>query len=117
MIKPSDFLDAFDKTFDIANFWADFRKKKIIDEILWIDQNFENIDTLRRHILSLVAFNDQKANESYARKVLGYSDTRVQDIAELRAKFLYAEFRNVQNGKIENIPLKIIIQELKARGR
>ena len=30
MIKPSDFLDAFDKTADIINLWTDFRRQEII---------------------------------------------------------------------------------------
>ncbi len=114
MIKPSYFLDALDKTFDIANLC---RKQKIIDEILWINQNFENIDVLRGHILSCVDFKNQRVNEAYARKVLGYSSAKVKSIVELRANFLYAEFRNVQNEKIENKPLKIIVQELKLQGR
>ena len=117
MIKASYFLDALDKTFDIANLWINFRKQKIIDKILWINQNFENIDVLRGHILSCVDFKNQRVNEAYARKVLGYSSAKVKSIVELRANFLYAEFRNVQNEKIENKPLKIIVQELKLQGR
>ena len=91
--------------------------KSCIDEILWIDQNFDNIDVLREHILNFIDFKDKKANEQFARQVLGYTDKRVQNIAELRAKFLYARLQNIQNGKIENIPLKIIVRELKLQGR
>lgn len=117
MIKPSDFLDAWDKTFDIANLWNDSCRQNIINEILWLDQNFENIDALRGHILSCVNFKDPKVNEQYARQVLDYTDKRVQDMAELRAKFLYAQLQNIQKGKIENMPLKIIVRELKLQGR
>lgn len=117
MIKPSDFLDAFDKTADIINIWTDFRRQGIIDEILWLDQNYENIDALRGYILKHVDFKNKIANEDYARKVLGYSDTKIQQLAELWANRLYAELRNVQSGKIENKPLKIIVHELKAQGR
>lgn len=56
MIKPSDFLDAFDKTADIINLWTDFRRQEIIDEILWLDQNYKNIDALRGYILKRVDF-------------------------------------------------------------
>ena len=117
MIKPSDFLDAFDKTADIINIWTDFRRQGIIDEILWLDQNYENIDALRGYILKHVDFKNKIANEDYARKVLGYSDTKIQQFAEFWANCLYAELRNVQSGKIDNKPLKIIVHELKARGR
>ena len=117
MIKPSDFLDALDKTIDIANLRADVSGQRIIDDILWLDQNYENIDALRGYILNRVDFKNEIANMDYARKVLGYSDTKIQRLAELWANRLYAELRNVQSGKIENKPLKIIVHELKARGK
>ncbi len=117
MIKPSDFLDAFDKTVDIINLWTDFRRQEIIDEILWLDQNYENIDALRGYILNRVDFKNKLANIDYARKVLEYSDAKIQQLAELRANFLHAELRNFQSEKIENKPLKIIVHELKAQGR
>ena len=117
MIKPSDFLDAFDKTADIINLWTYFRRQEIIDDILWLDQNYENIDALRGYILKRVDFKNKIANEDYARKVLGYSDIKIQRLAELWANRLYAELLNVQNGRIENKPLKIIAHELKAQGR
>ena len=117
MIKPSDFLDALDKTADIINLLTDFRSQEIIDEILWLDQNYENIDALRGYILNHVDFKNKIANEDYARKVLGYSDMKIQQLAELWANRLYAELRNVQSGKIKNKPLKIIVHELKERGK
>ena len=116
MIKQSDFLDAVDRVCDIKNFRADICSRDIIDEILWIDQNFENIDALRKHILKCANFKCKKANEQYAREVLDYPDKRVQDVAELRAMFLYLQLRNIQSGKIDNRPLKIIVQELKLWG-
>ena len=117
MIKPSEFLDAFDKTIDIANLQADVSGQRIIDDILWLDQNYENIDALRGYILNRVDFKNKIANEDYARKVLGYSDTKIQRLAELWANRLYAELRHVQSGKIKNKPLKIIVHELKVQGR
>ena len=117
MIKPSDFLDAFDKTADIINLWTDFRRQEIIDEILWLDQNHDNIDALRGYILNHIDFKNEIANMDYARKVLGYSDTKIQRLAELWANCLYAELLNVQSGRIENKPLKIIVHELKTQGR
>lgn len=116
MNKPSDFLDAFDKSVDIVNLLIDSRRQEIIDEILWLDQNYENIDALRWYILKHVDFKNKIANIDYAQKVLEYSDTKMQRLAELWANSLYAELRNVQSGKIENKPLKIIVQELKSRG-
>lgn len=117
MIKPSDFFDALDKTADIINLWTDFRRQKIIGEILWLDQNYENIDALRGYILNRIDFKNKMANEDYARKVLGYSDMKIQRLAELWANRLYAELRNVQSGRIENKPLKIIVRELKLQGK
>lgn len=117
MIRPSEFLDKFDKAFDLVNLWVDTRKQNIIDEIFWIEQNYENINSLRRYILKCAGFKDEKMNELYSRQLLAYPDAKVQSLAEVRANFLYRQLQNMQNIKIENKPLKIIVCELKLQGR
>lgn len=114
MNKSSDLFDALDKTLEVCNFAIDVQVRKLIDEILWIDTNYENIDVLRNYLLKCANFNNTVANIEYANQLRLYPDSRVQDLAEERANSLYKSVLTTKNSKIENKPIKLIVQELKA---
>ena len=114
MNKPSDVLDAFDKALDVRNLWIDMQKQYIINEILWIDANYENTNSLRKHLLKCAGFNNRDANISYAKQLCSYSDKQIQEMVETRANVLYYGILRMESNKIDSKPLKLIVQELRS---
>lgn len=114
MNKPSDLFDALDKTLEVRNLAIDMQKQNLTDEILWIDANYENINALRNYLLNCANFNNNVVKLDYANQLLSYSDSRIQDLAEQRANILYRGIQSIDNCKIDNKPLKLIVIELKA---
>lgn len=87
--------------------------RKLIDKILWIDTNYENIDALRNYLLKCINFNNTVASIEYANQFRSYTDRQVQNLAKERANILHKRMWAKENCKIENKPIKLIIQELK----
>ena len=115
--KPSDVLDTLDKAADIGNFWLDIRRQILIDEIQWIDANYENTASLRKYLLECAGFDNVVANISYAKRLNSYSDKQIQKIVAARANVLYQRILRIENNKVDNKPLKLIVQELKLSNR
>lgn len=114
MNKPSNFFDALDKTLEIRNWTIDVQVQNLIDEILWIDANYDNIDALRNYLLKCANFNNAVANVEYAHQLNSYTDSYIQNLVEERANILYGRILTTKNSKLDNKPIKLIVQELKA---
>lgn len=114
MNKTSDFFDAMDKATDLRNIIVDMQKQKLIDEITWLYQNYDNIDALCAYWLNCANFNNIAANLSYAQQFKSYSVEKIHSLIELRANFLYGQLQGLDYSKIDTKPLKLIIHELKA---
>ena len=48
MNRPSDMFDLLDKSAEFYNFFIDMDNQRIQQEINWLNDNYENIYTLRR---------------------------------------------------------------------
>ncbi|MDE6762269.1 MAG: hypothetical protein K2J73_01140 [Oscillospiraceae bacterium] len=107
MNKPSDRLDFVDKTVEVHNSYIDIQVETFSKEIQWLDENFENIMILRQHLAQFLPFN----------RVSEISDDGIKSMAILRANQLYAQIQQLRSQKIDNRPLKVIVQGLKFRGQ
>ena len=109
----SNILNNTDKVSDLNNFFIDFQKRKIINEINWLYQNYDDMNAISAYRLNLANFNNTAANLLYRQQFRSYSVEKMHHLVELRANFLYGQLKNLDNYKIDNKPLKVIIQELK----
>ena len=107
MNKPSDRLDFVDKVLDLRNFYLENQKQHINHEIVWLNENYEDIQSLRQYLSSFLP----------TEQVLQFSDKTVQELAEIRGNYLFSQFCVLNNQKIKTQPLKIIVQELKCLGQ
>ncbi|MBD5145946.1 MAG: hypothetical protein HDT21_08595 [Ruminococcus sp.] len=107
MNKPSDRLDFVDKTLEVHNSYIDIQVENFSNEIKWIDENFENIIRLRQHLAQFLSSN----------RVTELSDDSVKSLAIIRANHLNAQIQQLKSQKIDNMPLKVIVQGLKFRGQ
>ena len=107
MNKPSDRLDFVDKIAEVNNSYIDYQVENLSKEIKWLDENFENIMILRQHLAQFLPFN----------RVSEISDDGIKSMATLRANQLYAQIQQLKSKKIDNMPLKVIVQGLKFRGQ
>ena len=113
MNNLSDGMDFIDKGIEVHNFFMEMEKQRIINEIQWINLNFNNISNLRNYFLSLAKFNNNFQVAQYANQLNLYSADKIQNMALYRANFLYSSLQRCDNNKIDNKPLKWIVQTLK----
>ena len=114
LIKPSDVVEAIDTVAELNNLFIDLHQQNIINEIEWLDKNYDNIEAISAYWLNLANFNNVVANISYAEQFRSYSIEKKQYLIELRANLLYCQLKNLDIHKINNKPLKVIAKELKA---
>lgn len=107
MNKPSDRLDFVDKVLDLRNFYLENQKQHINHEIVWLNENYEDIQSLRQYLSSFMP----------TEQVLQFSDKTVQELTEIRGNYLFSQFCGLDQQKVETKPLKIIVQELKNLGQ
>lgn len=107
MNKPSDRLDFVDKIAEVNNSYIDYQVENLSKEIKWLDENFENILRLRQHLTQFLSSN----------RVAELSDDSVKSLAIIRANHLNAQIQQLKSKKIDNMPLKVIVQGLKFRGQ
>lgn len=115
--KISDIGDAYNKAADINNFFVDAEKQNLKDEINLLWENRYNPDALRKYFLDSFSKDNFIARLIYARQLRSYSVKRLYYMAELKANVLYCRINNLDFSKIDNMPLKVIVQELKAVGQ
>ena len=94
MEKPSETLDLLDKIKELRNCYVDEQKHAISSEIKWICENADNVDNGKEMQLS---------NDS------------IKELAQIRANHLYSDLNGLGT-KIDNFPLKVIVQYLKDCG-
>lgn len=107
MSKPSDRLDLFDKIMDLRNFYLENQKRHISSEIFWLDEHYEDIQSLRQYLLSFLRME----------RVGQLDDKDIQGLVEIRVNYLFSQFCGLEQQKVETKPLKIIVQELKHLGQ
>lgn len=105
MNNISDLFDMGEKLTELHNIYLDNRKRRIVKEIMLIDRMMDNIGELRKYMATILdPGREQKLN-----------DAAIKSLAEIRANYLYNDF-NKLGSKIDTIPLKVIVQCLKANG-
>lgn len=107
MNKLSDKLDFLDKAMDLHNYFIESQRQAIINEIVWLELNEQKPINLRSHFLQLLSLE----------RVAQISDKELQQLAEMRGNYLYSQLCGLGQQKIENKPLKIIVQQLKNSGQ
>lgn len=112
-MKPSEFLDAFNKASDFNNLIINVYKDRIIDEINWLIQNYDNINNLSNYFFNLVNYNNIYLKNSYIEQLSLCPVDKIHKLVDTRINFLYGEIQGMENRKIYNKPLKLIANELK----
>lgn len=107
MDNISDRLDFLDKSMDLYNDYIEYQKRSIINEIKWLEENVGNTNELRSFFSRFL----------HMERVLQLSDKALQELAEIRGNHLYSQLQGLENQKVNNRPLKIIVQELKFFGK
>lgn len=107
MNKLSDRLDFADKGLEVYNGYIDGQIKIFSDEIGFLNDNFEDLPKLRQHLAQFLSVN----------RALELSDESIRSLAILRANHLNDQIQQLKNQKINNLPLKAIVQGLKFRGQ
>lgn len=107
MNKPSDFLDFTDKVTEIHNCYVEEQKKRLVAEIRWLDENEENPDSLRAYLA--MHYNQFL--------VLQLDDASLHQLALIHGNTLNAQLNQLCRQKINTMPLKVIVQELKYFGQ
>ncbi len=115
--KLSDIGDACDKMADVNNYIVDNKKQKLKDEIDLLWENRYNSDALRKYFLDCFSKNNFIARLIYAQQLRSYTAKKLYDMAESRANVFYRRINNLDFSKIDNMSLKVIVQELKAVGK
>ncbi len=107
MNKPSDRADFVDKTLELHNSYIDIQIEKLSNEIQWIDDNFEDALKLRQYLAQFLPAN----------RALELSDDSIKDLAVFHANNLNGQIQQMKSQKINNMPLKLIVQGLKFKGQ
>lgn len=107
MNKLSDRLDLLDKVMDLLNYYIESQRHTIINEIMWLNENVDKFDSLRVYF----------ANTLGMEKVLRISNKELVQLAEIRGNYLYSQLCGLGQRKVDNKPLKVIVQELKCFGQ
>lgn len=101
----SDFFDVGEKITELHNIYLDNLKRCIEKEIMYIDSMMDNIKELRKYMATILNPGREQM----------LSDSEIKLLAEIRANYLYSEIKKIGN-KIETLPLKVIVQCLRANG-
>lgn len=107
MVKLSDRLDGVDKAMDLRNYFIDNQKQAISQEIRWLADNENRPENLRPYF----------ANFLREERIMQIGDSGISQLAEIRGNYLYSQFMVLEKRKIDNSPLKFIVQELKCFGQ
>ncbi len=107
MNKPSDRLDFLEKILDLRNQEIENHKRNIVDEINWLEENAENSQALQTYFAKLYR----------PEIVLQLNNKQLQELLQIRANDLYSYLQRLGNQKTNNLPLKVIVQELKYFGK
>lgn len=107
MNKPSDRLDFLDKILDLRNQEIENQKQKIINEINWLAEKAEDFQALKIYFAKIYR----------PEVVLQLNDGQLQKLVQIRANDLYSYLQRLSNQKTNNLPLKVIVQELKVFGK
>lgn len=107
MNKPSDRLDFLDKILDLRNQEIENQKQKIINEINWLDENAEDFQALKVYFAKIYR----------PEIVVQLNERQLQELTQIRANDLYSYLQRLNNQKTNNLPLKVIVQELKFFGK
>ncbi len=113
MNKPSNLFDLLDKSAEWHNFFIDMNNDSIAQEIKWLNDNYNNIRLLKSYFLRFV----DPRNFTYYIKYVDYlnslSDDEIKSAVQDRANALYAYMQYNEQRKINNKPLKLIVEEMK----
>ncbi len=107
MNKPSDRLDFLEKILDLRNQGIENQKRDIVNEINWLEENAENSQALQTYFAKLYQ----------PEIVLQLNNRQLQELLQIRANDLYSYLQRLGNQKTNNLPLKVIVQELKYFGK
>ena len=107
MNKPSDRLDFLDKILDLRNQEIENQKQKIINEINWLAEKEGDCQALKTYFAKIYR----------PEVVLQLNDEQLQKLVQIRANDLYSYLQRLSNQKTNNLPLKVIVQELKVFGK
>ena len=107
MNKPSDRLDFFEKILDLRNQEIENQKRSIVNDINWLAENAENYQALKTHFVKIYR----------PEIVLQLNDGQLQELTQIRANDLYSYLQRLNSQKTNNLPLKVIVQELKYFGK
>ena len=107
MVKLSDRLDGVDKVMDLRNYFIDNQKQAISQEIRWLADNENKPENLRQYFAHFLR----------EERIMQIGDDGLNQLAEVRGNCLYSQFCGLEQRKINNKPLKFIVQELKCLGQ
>jgi hypothetical protein len=105
MDKASNRLDLLDKGIELYNYYIDDQRRKITDEIMWLEENSEDTDKLRAYLSQFLS----------KERVLRFADKDVEELTQIRGNHLYAQLKGL-GCEIDTVPLKVIVQCLKNSG-
>ena len=107
MVKLSNPLDGVDKVMDLRNYFLDNQKQAISQEIRWLADNENKPENLRQYLAQFLP----------EERIMQIDDSGISQLAEIRGNYLYSQFLVLEKRKIDNSPLKFIVQELKCLGQ
>lgn len=110
MNKPSDRLDFFEKILDLRNQEIENQKRSIVNEINWLAENAENAENFQALKTYFVKIYRPEI-------VLQLNNGQLQELVQIRANDLYSYLQRLNSQKTNNLPLKVIVQELKYFGK
>ena len=105
--KLSNRLDYLDKMMDLRNYYIESQKHSIVNEIAWLNENADKFSNLRLYFTNFMRME----------RIIQISDEELIQLAEIRGNYLYSQLCGLEQQKIENRPLKVIVQELKCLGQ
>lgn len=107
MVKLSNRLDGIDKVMDLRNYYIDNQKRVISQELRWLADNENKPENLRQYFTNFLR----------EERIMQIGDEGLNQLAEIRGNYLYLQFCGLEQRKINNKPLKLIVQELKCLGQ
>ena len=115
--RASDTIDRVDKNMDFYNGLIDDQNRQIINEIHWLQDNYDNSQALRAYFLRILADKGIGNKYLYLECINRYGIEELQRIADYRANQLHIWYCNNERWKVDNSGLKPIAELLRMMGR
>ncbi len=116
MMKLSEKVTRVDDTFEIYNAFIDVQNMRLRDEIVFVQNNYNNMKNLRQYFFCMGGFPPMHSATKYVNELNSYSLEKLQNMAECRVNVLYNQYIFNEKHKVSHSALKPVGEILNKLG-